>query len=86
MKCIIWLTQKVVTLQLKYTFWMYINLSINSSKVFIDRNIIQSEKYPNFCLMFGHIYFRAIFYLYNNMTYVSPGGGGGVGGRGALKV
>lgn len=36
--------------------------------------------------MFGHIYFRAIFYLYNNMTYVSPGGGGGVGGRGALKV
>lgn len=84
MKCIIWLTQKVITLQLKYTFWMYINLSINSSKVFIDRNIIQSEKYPNFCLMFGHIYFWAIFYLYNNMTYVSPGGG--VGGRNTLRV
>lgn len=64
MKCIIWLTQKVVTLQLKYTFWMYINLSINSSKVFIDRNIIQSEKYPNFCLMFGHIYFGAVYYIF----------------------
>lgn len=43
---------------------MYINLSINSSKVFIDRNIIQSEKYPNFCLMFGHIYFRAVYYIF----------------------
>lgn len=64
MKCIIWLTQKVITLQLKFTFWMYINLSINSSKVFIDRNIIQSEKYPNFCLMFGHIYFRAVYYIF----------------------
>lgn len=34
--------------------------------------------------MFGYIYFRVIFYFYNNMIYVLFGGG--VGERGIFKV
>lgn len=43
---------------------MYINFFINLSKVFIDRNIILCEKYLNFCLMFGYIYFRVVYYIF----------------------
>lgn len=38
-------------------------------KVFIDRNIIYSKKKksPNFCLMFGHIYFRAVYHIFKTL-------------------